>query len=1770
LGRLYLRSLYFHVAAPELWSPESPHLYRCRVTLSSSAGEMHLEERFGIRQVEFVEHGPFKLNGKRVLLRGTQRHADHAGVAAAMSDDLVREEMQLIREMGANFIRLAHYQQDRLVLDLCDELGLMVWEEVPWCRAGIGSEGFKRNAQDMLAHMIDQHYNHPSIILWGLGNEDDWPNEQPSVDEPAIRAFMTEMRDLAHQLDSSRLTSFRRCDFARDIPDVYSPSIWAGWYRGNYREYEQSLLTERSRVERFVHIEWGADSQAGRHSEDPEAVLRKVATGNGTDERGLDYLKTGGDVRVSRDGDWSESYACNLFDWHLKTQETLDWLTGSAQWVFKDFASPLRDENGIPRVNQKGVVERDLTKKESYFVFQSYWAEKPMAHIYGHSWPVRWGKPGEKRNVQVYSNCERAELFLNGESLGALKRDSQNFPAAGLRWEVVFATGPNRLRTIAVKGEAIVTDEIDLIYQTEPWDKPAQLKLSEKARKSNLVTVEAMLFDAKGVLCLDSSQMVQFALAGAGTLQDNLGHHAGLPRTPTVERARRNLSGSRRSMHDQRCAGGNADRIFQSLIAGASSRCNRVRRLRFNSRRMAMTLHTPLNTRHSERESAARTTIKESRSMNFIRQTSGFVRASAAAALVALMALCMLPGLIPGAGVAYAQNTNATISGQVFDPAGSLVPFAQVLVVNQDTGVAALNGKSDSAGAFVAAQVIPGTYRITVSAPGLKTTVIDNLQATVAQVTTVVVKMQIGIGTESVIVYAKGEQLDAGTSDISTLIAPSDVQNLPLQDRATENLLAFIPGVAHGGAGDTPSTSQLSINGSRTLNTEVLLNGVSTIIASTGTPGTLPSPDGVDSFRVLTTNAPSEYGRTSGAVITVNTVSGTNAYHGNVYFLVRNEAMDANSYFNKLTINSTTGAVTPRARDRFYQPGGSVGGPVRIPHFYNGHDKTFFFVNYDHTISPSTTNLAETVPTAVQRAGDLSAALATTGANGQPRTPQNIYQPTGKTSPAFANNQVGPIDPAAKAILALLPLPNTVGTYDLTDNRYTNNWTSQQTFNDTQTKFVARVDEVVTPSDRLIFNVYRYTTSTPNAVTYGVPLLNTTWLCTCNNAWLPSVDYTRVWSPTLVMDLNMGFFRNVVIRVPPGLSSTAAQQLGIASLPLSQTPEITDPGISSIGPATNTDQINITNTFTPFGTITKTWGPHTLKAGASLRKNEFNSFNPATYPDGLFAFDGSITNHGASGNPNTGIADFLLGRVKTAQYEQVQPETGRRNYNLGVFLQDDWKFNSKLNLNLGVRYEYEAPLTIATNIYSRIDPATGVLLAAGINGTSDSLNIVTPKENFSPRIGAAYSFDNKTVIRAAFGTFYGTIFQNLGGQLAYPGFDNTISYNNLGTAVPQPFSLSQGMPIQPASNLNAPFGPVQAATASNPYSPAISFNNQNHMPLVQQWNFGVERQLPLSLTMEVNYVGNHAVHLSYNLNENVVPLASVPAVTLANTSLATQDALQFPTLKGFTTNNDIGKSNYNALQASVRRQFNTRLAVLSNYTYAKSLDDGTTIYNFSAPNGTANSQYPVDNPNKIDDYAVSNIDTKHTLNIAAIYTTPGPWWLRDWHISPVFLGRTGLPLNITQSGEIPGASQRPNGNPQLLKLPNHTLNGAALQYFDSATDPNFPLTASGPVYNTIGGVRTQIVPTGFGGVPRDSNREPGEIDFDASVSKDFKLYEWLNFRFRMDAFNVINHTNFGTPSGSLSVTETGTTATFGTSTGFGKITGTQNPRQMQASARFFF
>ncbi|NIG56889.1 glycoside hydrolase family 2 protein [Chitinophaga sp. Cy-1792] len=514
------------IKKPIRWSTDQPLLYTVEAKVTSTAGTATYTSTTGFRNFRFEEHGPFFLNGKRLLLRGTHRHEDHAGVAAAMSDNDIRKEMILMKDMGTNFIRLGHYQQNRLVLQLCDSLGILVWEEIPWCRGGLGGPIYKEQAKRMLTNMISQHGNHPAVILWGLGNENDWPGDFPEFDKAKIHAFMSELNTMAHQLDSTRLTTIRRCDFCKDIVDVYSPSIWAGWYRGRYTEYKQESLNEIAKVPHFFHAEWGADSHQGRYAENPEKFIQQIATGGGADERTGDFALTGGNARASKDGDWSESYAVNLVDWHLKEQETMPTLTGSAYWVFKDFSTPLRPENPVPYVNQKGIVARDLTPKEIYYVFQSYWTTAPMARIYGHNWPVRWGKEGEEKEIRVYSNCQEAELFVNGKSAGVKKRDSQNFPAAGLRWKVALQSGKNDVRVVARTGKTTITDELTWTYQTATWGKPVKLIL-EKESQGDYTLIKVKAVDANGVLCLDAANQVSWSVAGNAVLQDDLGTAGG-------------------------------------------------------------------------------------------------------------------------------------------------------------------------------------------------------------------------------------------------------------------------------------------------------------------------------------------------------------------------------------------------------------------------------------------------------------------------------------------------------------------------------------------------------------------------------------------------------------------------------------------------------------------------------------------------------------------------------------------------------------------------------------------------------------------------------------------------------------------------------------------------------------------------------------------------------------------------------------------------------------------------------------------------------------------------------------------------------------------------------------------------------------------------------------------------------------------------------------------------------------------------------------------
>ncbi|GJQ62388.1 MAG: hypothetical protein SCALA702_14410 [Melioribacteraceae bacterium] len=506
---------------PVLWSTEAPNLYTLVVSLESG-GEVidEIRDRFGLRWFEFKEHGAFYLNGERLKLRGTHRHEDHAGMANAIPNELHRKDMKDIKEMGANFVRLAHYPQDPEVYKACDELGILVWDELPWCRGGVGDEEWQETAKRLFTEQITQNYNHPSIVLWSVGNEVYWlPDYEGGGDTQKLVAFTKELHELAHKLDPNRLTSIRKFYDADDIVYVFSPSIWAGWYSGVYKSYEKAVKDGIKKYNRFFHAEYGGSSHLGRHTESP-------ITGDGIlnpDEwsEAVNQVKV---KSVAKIGDWSENYMVDLFDWHLVISESVDEFTGNAQWAYKDFGTPLRPENSMPYMNQKGLVDRAGNPKDAYYVFKAAWNKTdPFVYIESHTWTNRYGKPDEKREVAIYSNCEEVELFLNGKTLGKKEKDITKFPASGLNWNVDFIDGVNELIALGTFNGSVVKDSVKLSYTTTQPGKASEIILSKERMSCGKYLVTATVVDKDGNVCPDFNDRVYFMLSGSGKLYENYG-----------------------------------------------------------------------------------------------------------------------------------------------------------------------------------------------------------------------------------------------------------------------------------------------------------------------------------------------------------------------------------------------------------------------------------------------------------------------------------------------------------------------------------------------------------------------------------------------------------------------------------------------------------------------------------------------------------------------------------------------------------------------------------------------------------------------------------------------------------------------------------------------------------------------------------------------------------------------------------------------------------------------------------------------------------------------------------------------------------------------------------------------------------------------------------------------------------------------------------------------------------------------------------------------
>jgi hypothetical protein len=370
-------------------------------------------------------------------------------------------------------------------------------------------------------------------------------------------------------------------------------------------------------------------------------------------------------------------------------------------------------------------------------------------------------------------------------------------------------------------------------------------------------------------------------------------------------------------------------------------------------------------------------------------------------------------------------------------------------------------------------------------------------------------------------------------------------------------------------------------------------------------------------------------------------------------------------------------------------------------------------------------------------------------------------------------------------------------------------------------------------------------------------------------------------------------------------------------------------------------------------------------------------------------------------------------------------------------------------------------------------------------------------------------------------------------------------------------------------NLQNPQSTLSQFGPTNPLSASASFAEAGPLPYALEMNFGVQREILRGTIIEANYARSSGVHLPLNLPYNTVPFASATQIAQTNTQAFTQSLRPFPAIGGFSAISMAGHSSYNALQITARRQYTGNFAFVANYTRSKSIDDGSGLFSFSQPEVFDEGQFP--SVYRQVDRAVSAFDRPNSFTGAIQYRTSGPRWLRNIEFDPILTARDGLPTSITQNNLNSAArGLRPNliGNASIYT--NSYPNGTGIQYLLPANSPNFPLGPVGPLFTGTGANRTLVLPAGIGTLGRNTVRTPGELDVDLAVGREFPIKERLHLKLRAEAFNVLNHTNFQTPSTSLTVTSNAQGQPIFNSPGFGIITASRAARFLQLVVRLDF
>jgi hypothetical protein len=1117
-----------------------------------------------------------------------------------------------------------------------------------------------------------------------------------------------------------------------------------------------------------------------------------------------------------------------------------------------------------------------------------------------------------------------------------------------------------------------------------------------------------------------------------------------------------------------------------------------------------------------------------------------------------LLCCLLLFGVIQ---VAFGQSERTSITGTVTDSTKAAVPAANVTIRNVATNIAN-HTTTNVVGLYFITALPPGAYELTVEKNGFRTAKVDNIPLTTGLAATQDVLLEVGTVQQALEVSASAVQLEAQSSDMNGVVTTRGVAELPVLTRDPLAFAALMPGVIptqgqQSNAGVIGRVTTAQIGGGLAQQNGVLIDGAESRGATeSGNAYSLPI-EAVSEFKLETASFNSVYGRVAGGVAILSTKSGTNDIHGAAWDFLRNNHLNANSWSNDR--NGIKKALFQR--NAF---GANAGGPVLIPHFYNGKNKTFFFFDYEGTRQGSPQQLLDTVPTAQQRAGDFSQTFNRLGqldviydpstTRADPNNPGHFLRDAypGNIIPASAINNI------SKNVVGYYPLPNFPGQTAQLVNNYL---TSGKSITNTDNYFV-RMDHYISESQRL-FGRVGYAPYTSFSSIQNLAFAEQTVSSQPGTTAL--IGLTSTFNPNFLGEFRLSYTRLQFNNYPVsqgfnpatlGFGPAFTNYVGYNQFPaISVQTYNAGSGLQVTGASPNDFGMlgGPTRTLVPQdtwqGQYQFTWikKRHNLKFGTDLQLVRMNAYN-SQYAAGQFNFDRTYTQGpdpaATTLNGGNGLASLLLGVPVGGTITITNPLFLYYKY-YSLFVQDDYRITNRLTLNLGVRWEYQTPWAekfgqIGYFDFNAIEPTTGRkgMFKEDAPGAYEE----TPrKRNFSPRLGLAWQAAPKTVVRAGAGIFFTTY---VGVNAAATDFGNGGFISNflfLGPANPLPNTPPVG------GSWNNPFaGGIQTPSHTSDFvGQAVRADNFNrHSPYLSDYTLSIQREISPTLLAEVAYVGSKMTHLFWNRqndqnNPQDVSLGSQLLQTVPNPFFGqiTTGALAAPTvqarqlLRPYPQYQDVlifrdayGDMRYNSMTVRVQKQYSHGIMAQLAYTLSK------TIANTAQSNtwvvGPSNGLY---NPNF--NRSIEANDVPQRLVLSYVYDLPagkGKQYLNH-----------GIGAAVLGGWELSGISAFQSGRPILITAPDQT-NLYDFSYTNGrANRLHSPVLSSGQSDSHWFDTTAFAVAPPYT-IPNDSLSQPNlrsqrRINTDFSLIKNTRIMERYNLQFRAEFFNLFNHPALSPP-----------------------------------------